>query len=72
MPLDPEPEGHEFGYYVLNSLPDMNTLCRQEVAINMLDNAILAYDNNPDTRISDKEIKEQQTKDDFCKHILTG
>ena len=39
--LDPEPEGHEFGNYVFDSLLNINTVPKQETIIIMIDNVIL-------------------------------
>ena len=63
--LDLEQKGHEFGYYVFNILPDIKTLPKQEVAINMLGDDAQIQDNNFDIGIHDTEIQKQQKKDDF-------
>ena len=44
--FDPEPKGHHLGYYVFDSLPDISMLPKQEVVINMLDNATSTQDTN--------------------------
>ena len=60
--LDPEPKGHEFGCYVFDILPDINTHPKQDVIINMLDNAILTQATNFDIGMSKTEIQELQKK----------
>ena len=66
--LDPDPEDHEFGYYVFNSLLDINILPKKEKAISMLDNNISTQDTNLDIGISTTEIQEIRKKY-FYKYI---
>ena len=68
--LDQEVEGHELGYYVLNSLPDINTVSKQEVLVNMHDNAISAQSTNIDVGIPNAEIQDLK-KDNFCNLFST-
>ena len=55
--LDPESKGHEFGYCAFDSLPDISTLPKQEVVINILNNTILIQDTNLNIGISNTELK---------------
>ena len=57
LKLDPEPDGHEFGYYVFDSLPNITTDPKQETIMNMIHNAIPMYDINLGVGISIQEIK---------------
>ena len=67
---DSEPECHEFGCYIFDTLPNIRTFPKEEVIVNMVDNAISTQSTNLDIGISKVEIQGHQEKHDFYRHIL--
>ena len=66
---DPEQKGQEFSYYVCDTLLNISAVPKEEVVINMVDNAILTHGTNLDISVSTVSLKLQE-KDDFCKYII--
>ena len=52
MQSDPKPEDNEFGYYVFDTLPSISTVPKEEVIINMAENAIPTEGTNLNIGIS--------------------
>ena len=67
--LEPEPEGHEFGYYTFNPLPALEIQNIQTFSINT------THDGNDDDvlcnlPIDNNMLAKLQQKDEFCKNIF--
>ena len=67
--LEPEPEGHEFGYYTFNPLPALEVQDIQTSSIGTTpdDNDDNFLGNLP---INNNMLAKLQQKDEFCKNIL--
>ena len=65
---DPKPEGHEFGSFVISTLPNFSAIPKEEVLASMVNNASLTLSTNIDLAVSKVEVQKLQDKYDFCKH----
>ena len=67
--LEPEPEGHEFGYYTFDSLPALEV---QDIQMSLIGTT---HDDDVDNFVGNLPIDNSilanlQQKDEFCKNIL--
>ena len=66
---EPEPEGHEFGYYTFDSLPALEV---QDIQTSSMGTTSDDDDNDflGNLPINNKMLAKLQQKDEFCKNIL--
>ena len=72
--LEPEPKGHEYGYYIFEQLPSITTKCSKFdnaiCIINSIEEIATAQDVDIDLGIAPVILQKEQNQDRFCKNIL--
>ena len=68
---EPEPPGHEYGYYMFESFADIKIQPQplKEQEINNIDTIISLKDNGIQLPIKEKELYQLQQADTFCKNL---
>ena len=75
MCQDPEPEGQEYGYYILEELPNVSTLRKVSSKVDITLNEITASLADPSADLwlglTCEGLHQLQQRDPFCKRIMS-